>query len=134
MLTVTDSLFLAVLLILASQRIESVIGGLIWGNVEPKDDNVPTKRGAPPSIVEWFILSWVSGKWFNYLFMHFSAPFSSRAPQSATREKIPVDYMNLVDARTEYIFIISLGFKVREVCVWLLVEKCCHKAECVNKS
>lgn len=57
----------AVLLILASQRIESVIGGLIWGNTEPKDDNVPTKRGAPPSIVEWFILAWVSGK---YIYLH----------------------------------------------------------------
>uniref|UniRef100_A0A6M2E2A8 Putative transient receptor potential channel n=1 Tax=Xenopsylla cheopis TaxID=163159 RepID=A0A6M2E2A8_XENCH len=51
------------MLILASQRIESVVGG--WFSFssapEPVDDEVQTKRGAAPSIVEWFILAWVSG-------------------------------------------------------------------------
>jgi transient receptor potential cation channel subfamily C len=56
----------AVLLILASQRIESVIGD--WFGDEdqrqhpPGPIDVSTKRGAPPSIVECFILAWVCGQ------------------------------------------------------------------------
>ncbi len=45
-----------VLLILASQRIEDVIG---W---ELKTDS--TKRGSPPSLVESCILAWVAG-WYQ---------------------------------------------------------------------
>lgn len=44
----------AVMLILASQRIESVIGnwmGMGQDVVEPQP--APTKRGAAPTIVEW---------------------------------------------------------------------------------
>ncbi|XP_043286178.1 transient receptor potential-gamma protein isoform X2 [Venturia canescens] len=48
------------MLILASQRIESVIG--LWmGQEISEHDPAPTKRGAAPTIVEWFILAWVSG-------------------------------------------------------------------------
>ncbi|XP_053973778.1 transient receptor potential-gamma protein isoform X2 [Hylaeus volcanicus] len=48
------------MLILASQRIESVIGG--WtGQDVVEQEQAPTKRGAAPTIVEWFILAWVSG-------------------------------------------------------------------------
>ncbi|XP_036147207.1 transient receptor potential-gamma protein isoform X2 [Monomorium pharaonis] len=50
------------MLILASQRIESVIGN--WMGHEPdvtEYEPAPTKRGAAPTIVEWFILAWVSG-------------------------------------------------------------------------
>lgn len=45
---------------LASQRIESVMGGF-WG-AEATYDDEPSKRGAAPTLIEWFILSWVSGK------------------------------------------------------------------------
>ncbi|KAF7400637.1 hypothetical protein HZH66_005821 [Vespula vulgaris] len=48
------------MLILASQRIESVIGNWM-GHSVVEHDPVPTKRGAAPTIVEWFILAWVSG-------------------------------------------------------------------------
>lgn len=59
-----------VLLMLASQRIESFVGNWLWAtdqNVEqnpPISDEfeVPTKRGATPSAIEWMILAWVSGK------------------------------------------------------------------------
>ncbi|GBP07503.1 Transient receptor potential-gamma protein [Eumeta japonica] len=44
------------LLILASQRIETAPGGLLWGARSPV-----SRRGAPPSLVEWLILAWVSG-------------------------------------------------------------------------
>lgn len=51
------------MLILASQRIESVISSYItgWGDTDPYTES-NTKRGAPPTLVEWLILSWVSGK------------------------------------------------------------------------
>ncbi|XP_076394039.1 transient receptor potential cation channel gamma isoform X2 [Megachile rotundata] len=48
------------MLILASQRIESVIGNWMGHDVV-EHEPAPTKRGAAPSIVEWFILAWVSG-------------------------------------------------------------------------
>lgn len=48
---------------LASQRIETVMGG-VWGepDVSQQHDEVPTKRGASPTLIEWLILAWVSGK------------------------------------------------------------------------
>lgn len=58
----------AVLLMLASQRIESVVGNWLWATDENAEQNqssdefeVPTKRGATPSAIEWMILAWVSG-------------------------------------------------------------------------
>ncbi|XP_035431438.2 transient receptor potential-gamma protein isoform X1 [Spodoptera frugiperda] len=47
------------LLILASQRIETAAGGLLWG-AAPHGEPL-SRRGAPPSLVEWLILAWVSG-------------------------------------------------------------------------
>lgn len=50
------------MLILASQRIETVIGSwVLGGESEPVEEN-KTKRGSTPSIVEWLVLAWVSGK------------------------------------------------------------------------
>ncbi|XP_055683396.1 transient receptor potential-gamma protein isoform X1 [Lutzomyia longipalpis] len=49
------------LLMLASQRIESVVGGWFWEAETVQQDEVPTKRGSTPTFVEWLILSWVSG-------------------------------------------------------------------------
>nr|XP_034825721.1 transient receptor potential-gamma protein-like [Maniola hyperantus] len=46
------------LLILASQRIETAASGLFWG--APHTTPL-SRRGAPPSLVEWLILAWVSG-------------------------------------------------------------------------
>lgn len=58
---------------LASQRIESVVGNWLWAtdpiglnqslaDSNNSDDEVPTKRGATPTAIEWMILAWVSGK------------------------------------------------------------------------
>lgn len=49
------------MLILASQRIESVVIGLWTGQDTPAPVTSQSKRGAPPTIVEWFVLAWVSG-------------------------------------------------------------------------
>ncbi|CAH2979148.1 unnamed protein product [Chilo suppressalis] len=48
------------LLILASQRIETAASGLLWDAPAPRAEPV-SRRGAPPSLIEWLILSWVSG-------------------------------------------------------------------------
>ncbi|XP_076235807.1 transient receptor potential cation channel gamma isoform X3 [Calliopsis andreniformis] len=48
------------MLILASQRIETVLGQWI-GHDPMEHEPAPRKRGAAPTIVEWFILAWVSG-------------------------------------------------------------------------
>lgn len=55
---------LTVLLILASQRLETFLMG--WLQIDTNgtkwiSTDVTKTRGAPPSLVEWFILSWVSG-------------------------------------------------------------------------
>ncbi|XP_067623442.1 transient receptor potential-gamma protein [Eurosta solidaginis] len=52
------------LLMLASQRIETFIGGWFWSdtrNIITQVEEVPTKRGAKPTFIEWLILAWVSG-------------------------------------------------------------------------
>lgn len=52
-----------VLLMLASQRIESVVGEWFWAEpTEIYQVETPTKRGATPTAIEWLILAWVSGK------------------------------------------------------------------------
>lgn len=65
-ITIFIHIFL-VLLILASQRIESLLG--MWlddpesiTKSKYQDDEEPTKRGEPPSLVEMMILGWVSGE------------------------------------------------------------------------
>ena len=53
-----------VLLILASQRIETVLNtwfGRFVGGFEWISDDVTTKKGAPPTMIEWLILAWVLG-------------------------------------------------------------------------
>lgn len=52
---------------LASQRIETFIGGWFWSGSDSRVHEVeelPTKRGAKPTFIEWLILSWVSGKFY----------------------------------------------------------------------
>lgn len=61
---------LIVLLILASQRIETVLNswfGRFTGGFEWISDDVTTKRGAPPTMIEWLILSWVFGDQIRFL-------------------------------------------------------------------
>ena len=55
---------LTVLLILASQRFETFVVGWFGSDTIGKwvSTDVTTKRGAPPSFVEWFILAWVCGE------------------------------------------------------------------------
>lgn len=41
------------MLILASQRIESVIGLWMGQDISEHEQTTPTKRGAAPTLVEW---------------------------------------------------------------------------------
>lgn len=54
------------LLMLASQRIETFIGAWFWSEQtsmlnQAEELQLPTKRGAKPTFIEWLILAWVSG-------------------------------------------------------------------------
>ncbi|EDX15375.1 GD11966 [Drosophila simulans] len=52
------------LLMLASQRIETFIGGWFFADSSGMlntMEELPTKRGAKPTFIEWLILAWVSG-------------------------------------------------------------------------
>ena len=62
---ISDCLLLLflVLLILASQRIEDIVG---WDL--PSDT---TKRGSLPSVVEYGVLAWVAGEIFHQHVCHF---------------------------------------------------------------
>ena len=67
--------FLEGLLILASQRIEAVVSNWLEAHPFLKNfvaTNVTTRRGAPPSLVEWLILAWVFGRCCIYLRSSFS--------------------------------------------------------------
>lgn len=66
--SVVSVLYVAVLLILASQRIETAAS--VWGGGAPGGSATPVyRRGSGPSPVEWLILAWVSGQFSpgNYL-------------------------------------------------------------------
>ena len=70
LLVLTELLCIAVLLILASQRIEVLIAEW-FDNEELKawlSQDVTVKRGATPTMVEWAILSWVAGNPFSSTF------------------------------------------------------------------
>ena len=54
------------MLILASQRIESVIGILKWNTTNTPDFEMPPKRGSEPTIIEWLILAWVGGEFYFF--------------------------------------------------------------------
>ena len=69
-------MFHTVLLILASQRIETVFKnwvGRLPGYFEKWiSDDVTTKRGAPPTMIEWLILAWVCGMVYVSLIFTFT--------------------------------------------------------------
>lgn len=57
---------------LASQRIESVVGN--WFSSEKTsestyDSELPVKRGAIPTAIEWMILAWVKNAFYSYLWL-----------------------------------------------------------------
>lgn len=74
-----ENCLVLVLLMLASQRIETFIGGWwFWSDSNSmvhEEEELPTKRGAKPTFIEWLILSWVSGKFLIVFFLYnFGCP------------------------------------------------------------
>lgn len=51
--TIVHNFVCTVMLILASQRIESLIGNWMGHDFLAENEPTPTKRGAAPTIVEW---------------------------------------------------------------------------------
>ena len=84
-----------VLLILASQRIEDVIG---W---DYGDDSNATKRGAKPSLVESCILAWVAGLIWSEIKQLWDV---------GLKEYIS-DMWNLVDFITNSLYLSTIGLR-----------------------
>lgn len=59
--TVMNPIF-AVLLILASQRIETELVDMLMPSLKCFVATDVTTRGSPPSLIEWLILAWVAGE------------------------------------------------------------------------
>lgn len=56
---------------LASQRIESVVGNWFSSektNESTYDSELPVKRGATPSAIEWMILAWVKSAFYFHIY------------------------------------------------------------------
>ena len=62
----------AVLLILASQRIESIIN--LSGDDESNQKMTREVRGAPPTSIEWMIIAYVAGEHFATNSVHCRCP------------------------------------------------------------
>ncbi|KAF4523848.1 hypothetical protein B566_EDAN012549 [Ephemera danica] len=86
------------MLILASQRIESVIGDWL---PEPQADE-PTKRGALPSIVEWVILAWVCGLIWSEIKQLWDVGFQEYAR----------DMWNVIDFVTNSLYVATVALRV----------------------
>ena len=83
------------MLILASQRIEDVIG---W---DYSDDSNATKRGAKPSLVESFILAWVAGLIWSEIKQLWDV---------GLKEYIS-DMWNVVDFITNSLYVATIGLR-----------------------
>jgi transient receptor potential cation channel subfamily C protein 4 len=129
-----DLNFSTVLLMLASQRIESVMGSFL-GTDDSGLDDVPTKRGAGPTLIEWFILSWVSGKWsldnkskcfldfsnviFSFCHFHFSLIYVKGLIWSEVKQLWDVglqeyinDMWNVIDFITNSLYVATVALRV----------------------
>lgn len=96
-------LFILVLLILASQRIESILGGL-WDNKDLNDKlrDIPIKRGELPTIIEWIIVVWVIGLIWSEVKQLWMAGFSEYI----------TDMWNIIDFVTNSLYVATLALRV----------------------
>ena len=99
-----ETLFFAVLLILASQRIEDIVG---WDLTTDT-----TKRGSLPSAVEYCILAWVAGLIWSEIKQLWDVGLKEYAS----------DLWNVVDFITNSLYVATIGLRVRAFCDVSLVE------------
>ncbi|XP_031341305.1 transient receptor potential-gamma protein isoform X1 [Photinus pyralis] len=83
------------MLILASQRIET-----LFFDEEPED--VPTKRGAKPSLVEWIILAWVCGLIWSEIKQLWDVGL----------EEYARDMWNVIDFITNSLYVATVALRV----------------------
>ena len=91
-------IFSAVLLILASQRIEDIVG---WDLTTDT-----TKRGSLPSAVEYCILAWVAGLIWSEIKQLWDVGLKEYAS----------DLWNVVDFITNSLYVATIGLRVRAFC------------------
>ncbi|XP_037087479.1 LOW QUALITY PROTEIN: transient receptor potential-gamma protein-like [Pollicipes pollicipes] len=94
-----------VLLILASQRIETVV--LDWFGMAHVArgwiaTDVTTKRGAPPSLVEWLILAWVAGLIWSEIKQLWDIGLQEYAS----------DLWNVIDFVTNALYVATIALRV----------------------
>ncbi|KXJ83790.1 hypothetical protein RP20_CCG001374 [Aedes albopictus] len=101
-----------VLLMLASQRIETVIGG-VWGAEMSSHDEVPTKRGASPTLVEWLILAWVSGVRERYVECdRFRDQREVKQLWDVGLQEYVNDMWNVIDFVTNSLYVATVALRV----------------------
>ncbi|XP_022246931.1 transient receptor potential-gamma protein-like, partial [Limulus polyphemus] len=89
------------LLILASQRVESVMIG--WLGTKPKQKNaMVTKRGASPTIIEWMVLAWVAG----LIWSEIKELWESGLTQYIS------DMWNIIDFFTNSLYVATVALRV----------------------
>ena len=98
MLAAHKIIFSAVLLILASQRIEDIVG---WDLTTDT-----TKRGSLPSAVEYCILAWVAGLIWSEIKQLWDVGLKEYAS----------DLWNVVDFITNSLYVATIGLRVRAFC------------------
>nr|XP_018906370.1 PREDICTED: transient receptor potential-gamma protein isoform X2 [Bemisia tabaci] len=94
------------LLILASQRIESILGDWFLNGESPSyvsyASNDLTKRGSPPSLVEWLILSWVCGLIWSEVKQLWDVGL----------EEYAADMWNVIDFVTNSLYVATVALRV----------------------
>lgn len=115
---------------LASQRIETFIGGWFWTDTKSHHllhhvEELPTKRGAKPTFIEWLILSWVSGEYPESCLLlkqcfdkHFSAPLigliwsEMKQLWDVGLQEYLNDMWNVIDFVTNSLYVATVALRV----------------------
>lgn len=92
-----------VLLILASQRIETLVGGM-WDPTTNGDrpQDIPIKRGESPTIIEWIIVVWVMGLIWSEVKQLWAMGF----------QEYITDMWNIIDFVTNSLYVATLALRI----------------------
>lgn len=106
-----------VLLILASQRIETIVGGL-WdeeGTGEKLKD-IPIKRGESPTIIEWVILIWVMGQIWDEVKQLWTVGI----------QEYVTDMWNIIDFVTNSLYVATVALRIVSYCQVRMLDSDSH--------
>uniref|UniRef100_A0A336MW87 CSON007883 protein n=1 Tax=Culicoides sonorensis TaxID=179676 RepID=A0A336MW87_CULSO len=105
------------LLILASQRIETIVGGL-WdeqGTVDKLKD-IPIKRGESPTIIEWLILIWVMGQIWDEVKQLWTVGI----------QEYVTDMWNIIDFVTNSLYVATVALRIVSYCQVRMLDADSH--------